>query len=154
MAIPNKKTVTIDFKIDNNFAAPNNGDKANQFFHIPDSRFYTTFTVQTSVGTIATINGAIVGNHQNGVASAAANQGVLNNALVLASGYGPIQVHGGDGNNGPIIGALATDQIGQFELTTALPGGVVLGLTGITADGTIRVAMSGSAHSLGAPKGA
>jgi len=154
VAIPNKKTVTIDVKHDNNFANPNQGQKANQFFHIPDSRFYTTFTVQTSVGTISTVNGAIAGNHQNGVASAQAGQGVLNNALALASGYGPIQVHGGDGNNGPIIGALAVNQIGQFELTTALPGGIVLGLTVIGGDGTIRVAMSGSAYSLGAPKGA
>jgi len=136
-----KKSVTIPFKLDPSYPAPDAGNQAAQYFKIPDGDKYTEFSicvVSTGTAVLDSINGALVSPlFVNGVESDAANDG-----LVLPTNYKQLY----DANGAVLLGG--GDVLTIFVLPTAIPGGIVLGITGISADGNIHVMMDSSPYSI------
>jgi hypothetical protein len=149
MPIPNKRSVAITVSRDPGFTAPGNGNQAVQNIYIPNSDQYTEFAISIDLAgnaAVDSLNASISSRFVGGVAGGAANDSIGN----LPAGYKAIR----DLQNNQNLALVAT-HINFFRLHTPMRGGLVIRLTGINADNTkIYAQMTGSAYSVGAPRGA
>lgn len=149
MGIPNKAGVAIPYQLDPNYTGEE-GNQTTQYFLIPNSQYYRSFTIavipDSGAATLTGIYGSVGGGHTfvNGVVG-----GAPGNGLVLPTYY--LALYDCLTNISITVDPV---KLNMLDCTTVFKGGVVLQLADISGAGKIYVQMSGSGFSNDAPGGA